>query len=453
MVIKNKKKTKRTKNIISIFIGIILITVFLCLYLKEDGSEDKIVDYSSYYNEIVTTKTDAKIYEYVNDQYIESGTIYHGTLLLLDSLEDKTNKYFKIKDLENKYYIKFSDIEASNNYYKKDERYKNYIIFNKNIITNDTTTFYKDDNKMYTINKSMNLPVIIMDSDKYHVEYNGMLMYVMKDDVKEVIDSNNTTESNTIGVPVLNYHFVYRPEEESCYQEICHTEEQFRMHLSYIKDNGYFTPTMNEFEMYLDKKINLPKSVLITIDDGWRTAIGEEIFEMYIDEKIRLPKSVVITIDDGRNVNLATKILEEYKLNATAFIVTSRFNIERDFIKSDYVELQSHSHNLHNVGTCPSGHGQGGGLTCLDDNVVLKDLKTSRELLNGATAFCYPFYEYNSHSIEILKEAGFTMAFAGEYEGGKTKAVIGIDKFRIPRWVIVTYTTMNKFISYVSGNA
>ena len=31
--------------------------------------------------------------------------------------------------------------------------------------------------------------------------------------------------------------------------------------------------------MYLDKKINLPKSVLLTIDDGWRSAIAEEILE------------------------------------------------------------------------------------------------------------------------------------------------------------------------------
>ena len=43
------------------------------------------------------------------------------------------------------------------------------------------------------------------------------------------------------------------------------------------------------------------------------------------------------------------------------------------------------------------------------------------------------------------------MAFAGEYTGGKTKAEVGIDKFRIPRWVIVNYTTMDDFISYVSG--
>ena len=145
------------------------------------------------------------------------------------------------------------------------------------------------------------------------------------------------------------------------------------------------------------------------------------------------------------------RICEEYKLNATAFIVTSRYNVEEDFIKSEYVELQSHSNDLHNAGTCPPGHGQGGGLTCKSDEEVLNDLKISIEQLKGAIAFCYPFYEYNDNSIKLLKEAGFKLAFAGEYANGKTKAEVGGDKYQIPRWVIVTYTTMDLFKDYVDG--
>ena len=84
---------------------------------------------------------------------------------------------------------------------------------------------------------------------------------------------------------------------------------------------------------------------------------------------------------------------------------------------------------------------------------LLADLKTSREKLDGSTVFCYPFYEYNEYSIKVLKEAGFTMAFAGEKAGGKTKVIPGIDKFRLPRWVIVDYTTKKQFISYVNGGS
>mgnify|MGYP003292274968 CR=1 FL=1 len=49
---------------------------------------------------------------------------------------------------------------------------------------------------------------------------------------------------------------------------------------------------MKEFEMYLNKEINLPKSVLITIDDGWRTAIATQLLEKY------QLKAVVKLLDD-----------------------------------------------------------------------------------------------------------------------------------------------------------
>lgn len=412
------KKTKKNK-IITITLIVISLLALTSIYLL-NNKEIEPKDYSGYYSEIAVTTKDSIIYKLVDNNYIEAGTIYKNTKILLEEPTDKTNEFFKLKDLDGVYYIKYNDIKKEDKYYEEDTRYKKYIAFNENIITNEQTTFYKDSNKLYTINHSIELPIIIKEEDKYYVEYNNMLLYVMKESVKEVRENNNTEEKNTNGIPILNYHFVYKPEEEKCNQEICHPEKQFREHLSYIKDNNFFTPTMEELEQY-------------------------------IDGKIRLPKSVVITIDDGRNVNIAIKIIEEYELNATAFIVTSRFDVENDFIKSDYVELQSHSHSLHDVGTCPPGHGQGGGLTCLSDEKILEDLKQSREVLNGAKAFCYPFYEYNSHSIELLKEAGFTMAFAGEYAGGQIKATVGIDKYRIPRWVIVTYTTMERFKSYVNG--
>lgn len=424
-----KKIKKRKKSNLKIFLLILVIILCLiCLLFlfrnnKHNVNENPIIDYSEYYSKYVKIKGEQKLYQFIDDSYVENGKIYDGIIVELEEIKDKNSEYFKIKDLNSQYYIKYNSFDKYNGEYITEDRYKNYIPFNENIITKDVFTVYNDKGeKVYTIHDILNTPIIIKEDDKYYVEYDNKLLYILKSDVEEIVKNTNTSMNNTTGIPILNYHFVYKPEEETCNQEICHTEEQFRTHLSYIKDNGYFTPTMDELEKY-------------------------------IDGKLLLPKSVVITIDDGRNVNLATELLEEYQLNATAFIVTSRYNIEKEFIKSDYVELQSHSHNLHNAGTCPPGHGQGGGLTCLTDEEVLNDLITSRQLLNNATAFCYPFYEYNSHAIELLKEAGFTMAFAGEYTGGKTKAEVGIDKFRIPRWVIVNYTTMDDFISYVSGTA
>lgn len=429
---KIKNMNSKKNKIIYILIISILIIVIMVLTLtfykinkhnqKELRKEKIKQEIYKHYNEYVITNKETDIYTLQNSKYIKSGKIGEKQEITLESkVITHNDKYFKIKNFEQEYYIYYQDVDTIKELSIPDTRHKNYIVYNKNIITKAITNFYdENDTLVYSLQSSYNLPIIINKEDKYGVEYNNKLLYVKTDDVISVKENNNTKETNSKGVPVLNYHFVYNPEEEKCNQVICHTINQFENHLTYIKENNIFTTTMNEFEMYIDGEIQLPKSILITIDDG-------------------------------RNVNLATEILDKFKLNATAFIVTSRYNIEEEFIKSNYVELHSHSHDLHDAGTCPEGHGQGGGLTCLSDKEILEDLKKSRDSLNQTTAFCYPFYEYTKHSIELLKKAGFTMAFAGEYSGGYTKAIVGIDKFRIPRWVIVDYTTMEKFINYVNG--
>lgn len=432
---KTKKKSKKgsKKKIIAILLTIIIlilaISSFIIMnYIKEKQlkeNQDKLqLEISNHYNEYVVTTKETNLYKLENGNYKESGALGENQELSLNDMEiTYETEYFEVSTFDETYYIYYKDIKKIDKLSEQSNRYKKYIVWNTNIITKDTTNFYDEHNNLvYTFNESFELPIIIKKDNIYGVEFNNRLLYVKKEDVEKTKKNTNTSKKNTLGVPVLNYHFVYDPAKETCNQIICHTVNQFETHLSYIKDNNVFTLTMNELEMYID---------------------GE----------IQLPKSVVITIDDGRNVNLATEILDKYKLNATAFIVTSRYDVEKHFTKSEYVELHSHSHKLHSAGTCPAGHGQGGGLTCLSDEKILEDLKTSREELNGSTAFCYPFYEFTSHSIELLKKAGFTMAFAGEYTGGYTKAVVGINKFKIPRWVIVNYTSMSDFKSYVNGTA
>ena len=73
-------------------------------------------------------------------------------------------------------------------------------------------------------------------------------------------------------------------------------------------------------------------------------------------------------------------------------------------------------------------------------------IKKSRESLNNTKVYCCPFYEYNDKSADYLKEAGFEMAFIG----GDKKAKVGDDIFKIHRYELVNYTTMNEFIKYVT---
>ena len=426
------KNKKQKKPIIKILIIVLLVISLLAIgfyfwyqsnqqKLEELRQSSLLEDIQKHYSEYVATNKETTIYQLTDNGYVERGKLKEGAELILEQIElTYKDEYLKTNTFEEEYYIHYKDIDVIEELTEnKDNRYKKYIVFNKNIITKNPTSFYdKEGNLVYTFDKSFDLPIIINKKDIYGVEYNNQLLYVKQEDVGETKDSKNTDKKNTSGITVLNYHFFFdstsATEREKCYHVICLSNNNFRKHLDYIKNNGIFTTTMEELEMYIDRQIQLPKSVSITIDDGWRANIG-------------------------------SKILTEYKLNATVFLISKTWDPKK--IRTDYVEIHSHGHDLHNQGVCPGG--QGGGIKCLEKTKLLADLKASREALSGTTVFCYPFYEYNDYSIKVLKEAGFTMAFGGYGEGGKYKAAPGINKFKIPRYVIYNYTTAANIKSYI----
>ncbi len=420
---KRKRKSQRRKIIMVILLIIVLLIIgyFISMKYNNDNSHfrnnNSVTKISDHYNEFVKTNKEAKLY---NNKYEEIGTVGKNVELSLAKEKiSKDTKYFKVTTFDEDYYIEYQNVDKINKLTETNDRYKNYIVFNENVITNNKTSFYDEDNNLvYTFNKSYDLPIIIKDDNRYGVDYNNNLLYIKKEDVKETKANNNTDKKNSSGIAVLNYHAFYdennADEKKECTTEICHSKKQFKSHLDLIKEKNMLTLQMKEVEMYIDGKIQLPKSVLITIDDGPKTKI-------------------------------AVDLLTEYKMYATIFLVTSWFD-EKEYYKTDYIELHSHTHNMHDGGQCPGG--QGGGIKCLPEEEIQKDLKQSREDLDGSTVFCYPFYEYNDYSIQMLKKAGFTMAFIGESNNSDNLIHVGSDKFRLRRFVIVTYTTINDLNNY-----
>lgn len=427
---KKYNKKKKTKKILIVSLSILLIILIglLIYYLDKEHKEQIKLDniqkeqeivnnIKSHYNSYVITNKESNLY---NSNYEVIGIIGNDVELSLEESEiNKDTKYFKIKDFDD-IYIKYDDVDVINELGSYDDRYKNYIVFNENIVTNDKTLFYDENNNLiYSFNKSYDFPIIIKDTDKYGIEFNNRLLYILSSDVKEIKYNYNTDKSNTTGVGVFNYHAFYdennSEEKKNCNTAICHSKAQFKTHLDYFKEHNYLTLKMKELEDYMDGKIQLPKSILITIDDGGRT-------------------------------EHAINMLTEYKMYATIFLVTSWFD-PATYYKTDYIELHSHGHNLHNGGDCPGG--QGGAIKCLEKTKLLEDLKESSRVLGGSKYFCYPFYEYNSYSISVLKEAGYTMAFAGEY--GDMLAKKTTNKYIIPRFVIMTHTTISDIDSYLKN--
>ena len=422
---------KKRKILLFIFILLLVAIFIVFLYInnenkkrenkiKEEEKCEKIKgDILSHYNTYVVTNDNSDLYVIENGEYIKSGSIGKNQIIELKEIDiTHEDTYLPLKNFDG-YYIYYESVNKADGLIENNQRYKNYIPYNKNIVTNNSTSFYNEsDELVYSFDKSYDLPIIVNKTDKYGVEFNNQLLYVKKDDVKNIIEKENTTLENTKSIAVLNYHFFFddtlESERKNCDQSICISTENYRKHLSYIKDNDIFTPTMEEFEMYLDSEIQLPKSVVITIDDGWRMERGIEL-------------------------------LEEYKLNGTVFLIT-KYHADIPFLHSyKYVEFHSHGDDLHNQRDCPGG--QGGAIKCKDTEFLLNDLAISSEKLGGSKYFCYPFYEFNDYSISVLKEAGFTMAFAG---GGR-RASIGVDKYRIPRFAIQRNTSVSEIANFI-GN-
>lgn len=424
---KNKKM-----NVVYLILLVIILSVILVIVNDNRINNDKnsqiiekkisLEEIKTYYSDYVKITNGSIIYIRDGDNYVEFSTIGGEIEVSLDKNYEVIDEYFKI--LNSGYYIKYDsfykidNLSNLNNEYKS---YKNYILYNENVILNDNSKLFVDETNYYEVDGG-SYPIVIKDNDKYGIEFNNRLVYVNNSDVKEMVNSNNSNEDVSDGVSVLNYHFVVSSSNENnelneCKQSICSTDTQFESHIKYLKDNKYYSVSMRDLELFIDGKIKLPKkSVSVTIDDGW-----------YVARSIR--------------------ILEKYQILGTLFLIGSLAS-PNDY-RSDYLEIHSHTWNMHGLKTgddCPNNSGRG-GILCFSDEVILDDLKKSRDSLDNTPYFCYPFYDYNDRAINLLKQAGFSMAFAGQTGD---KARVGTDKYRVPRYVIYNSTSINTFINYVS---
>lgn len=375
---------------------------------KEDAKLLK--DIKSHYSENVITLNDAKLYELEDKKYKEVGRISKDSYINLEQKGEvsKDDKYFKLANTN--YYVFYNDVAPSEmisiNY-----DYKNYVPFDFDIVTKNPTNFYLDDKLIYTINSSIQLPVIINEDNYYYVEYDNRLYGVKKEDVESTIDVSRGIEVAT-NIGVLNYHFFYDSTNEVCDEIICLKTSKFEEQLKYLKDNNFYTATMKDMSLWMSRKIRLPKkTTVLTVDDG---AMGTGI----------------------ENGNKLIPLLEKYDLHATLFLITGWWPKEN--YQSPNLEIQSHGDNIHNYTN---------EALYKSKQQLLDDFSLSINKLNGEnTAFCYPFYAQNATVRSAVAESGFKIAFVG----GNVKANQNNDPYRINRYVVLNSITLNSFINMVN---
>lgn len=413
-------------SILFLLIACVILVIWYQRHVENSNNGEKVVEkidldeVRGAYHDFVKIQDGASLYVKDNDKYKKASTIHGEIEISLDATNEVVDEYFKL--LNSDYYIKYNEVVGIEGLTAKSGEYryyKNYIVYNENVVLKSGAKLYVDDINYYEVDGG-SYPIIVKDIERYGIEYNNSLVYVGSSDVLSVVENHNTDLGHTDGLAVLNYHYTVSASNENgeldeCQQSICITDTMLDSHIKYLKDNGYYGVSMRDLELFIDGKVQLPeKSVSLTFDDGW-----------YMARTIA--------------------ILNKYQMLGTLFLIGSLASPES--FNSPYLEVHSHTWDMHTIGQCPSSVGRG-GILCLDENTILEDLRKSRESLNNTTYFCYPFYDYNNRAIELLKQAGFTMAFAGEFSDSTVR--VGTDKYKIPRYVIVNYTTMDQFISYVS---
>ena len=233
------------------------------------------------------------------------------------------------------------------------------------------------------------------------------------------IDLSKLSESEKLGsegLPVLMYHFFYDKSKGETPKDGNWLDVSiFDQHLQYLEENDFYFPTWSQVADYVEGKTALPK------------------------------KSVVLTVDDGDEsfFNTALPVIKKYdNVKMTEFLVTSWNGWYKNDYPAKQVTYQSHSNGMHKAGA----NGKG-AMVNWSYNEVLKDLKTSRDILGDeCIAYCYPFGHYNDTAKKAVKDAGFRVAFTTE--GGRVKK--GQDPLLLPRVRTSSSTTLETFKKLVN---
>ena len=412
--------------------------------------------YVKYLNKIYGIKKDsADVKDNLNNE--ENDSEYISIIHYQNITSDECNNQdcVTLKTIENQLKI----LSENNNYSIDQDDYikwiKGYIRLKEKaiLIVVDDDSLIKDlfeqydyqyikeqnlDVKLNDNNKTTNVNDDVEDLSSYLINENNSdeiidkLLngedYVYKIKIVETVinnDSNNYNDSsndngNATSIAVLNYHFFYDSTKgETCNESICLEASKFEEQLKYLTDNGYKTLTIDEFKSWMYGEIELPKkSVLLTIDDG---AKGTGL----------------------HNGNILIPLLEKYQVNATLFLISGWWS--PDNYRSEYLDIQSHTYDMHREGICDT-ESRGSQLLCSTYEEIMEDLTNSLNGVDSNTSFCFPFYVYNDKALQAIKDKGFQIAFVG----GGYKATRSSNKYLIPRYPIHSDITLNQFISYIN---
>lgn len=135
---KNKNSKKIVLLIVIIFLLLLIGGTGIYFMLNNKDKEPAKINYNDYYSKYVTTVGEVKLYTKENDEYKEGGFVGSNVDLTLNN-DNSNDGYFNVSDFDGKYYVYYKDIKKTDELSSIDDRYKEYIVFNNNVVTKDKT--------------------------------------------------------------------------------------------------------------------------------------------------------------------------------------------------------------------------------------------------------------------------------------------------------------------------
>lgn len=184
-------------------------------------------------------------------------------------------------------------------------------------------------------------------------------------------------------VPVLSYH---RFSTKKSSDKITVSAETFDRQMAYLKNNGYTVLTLKQFCDFIDYRHRPPrKSVLLTIDDGLKTA---RTIAYPILKKYGFPAVLFVNTDS---------IKEKQNPN------TLTWEELRELKATGLIEIESHSVSHDN-------------LLKVSDEQLQREIEESKQLIKSklgitSTAFAYPYGLFSSKTSAVLKQYGYRFGF------------------------------------------
>ena len=218
-------------------------------------------------------------------------------------------------------------------------------------------------------------------------DFNDIEKIVPKREIVIPLQSYNNPGVFTDGIqtiPILCYHRFGRG-----HAKLAVSEKSFKQQMQYLKDNNYNVIPMRAVYDFLQNKKPLPKkSVVITIDDGYRSTY-----------------------------DIAFPILKSLDFHATLFLYTD-FTGARDainwkqakkMVESGYMDIQPHSKSHPNMSLKNIGETQKAYQTRIYEEIENPGMKISRRLKYKMHTFAYPYGDTNEMIIARLKKNDYKL--------------------------------------------